>query len=111
MTGCTSHCSASPGQVARLVASTETRAYPASNRTDVWRERITTKSSGQGELAGEIGRRGKGAADQRRQVSGHAGQLAQVGLHQRLRAIAQGAFRVRVDVDDDAVGPDRDRGP
>jgi thiamine biosynthesis protein ThiI len=89
----------------------EARGNPLS-RTDRVRAPATLPArSGQGGLAGNRGGRGKGAADQRGEVSGHAGQLAQVGLDQRLRAVAQRRLRVRVDVHDDAVGADRDRGP
>ncbi len=65
----------------------------------------------QGGLAGDGGSGRERTPDQRGQVSGHAREFAQVGFHQRLRAVAQRRLRVRVDVDDDAVGADRDGGP
>ncbi len=45
-------------------------------------------ASGRDRLPWHIAGRGQGAADERGQVGGHAGQLAQVGFHQGLRAVA-----------------------
>jgi hypothetical protein len=42
-------------------------------------------------------------------VCGDAGDLADVGLHQCLVAVAQRQLRLGMDVHDDAVGTDRDR--
>ena len=55
------------------------------------------------------------AADRRPSSGGSwrtaAASAAQVAVDQRLRAVAQRLLRVRVDVDDDPVGADRDRRP
>src|SRR5262249_11791784 len=55
--------------------------------------------------------RGEDASHQRRQVRSDARDLADVGVHECLVAVAQRHLRLRMDVDDDAVGSDRDRCP
>jgi thiamine biosynthesis protein ThiI len=68
------------------------------------------RRAGDGRRPGGRGRGRQRPPDQRRQVQCDAGQLPQVGFDKRLGAVAQRALRVRVHVDDDAVGADRDGG-
>src|SRR2546430_549126 len=55
--------------------------------------------------------RGEDASHQWRQVCGDARDLADVGVHQRLIAVAQRHLWLWVDIYDDAVGADGDRRP